>query len=181
LSNICRAVDFTQHAFSKIKPSSVEDYSLVLHRLVFNCLRYYGGSWTSSFQYPAIDDTQQSAIDALRKAVDDKLAAETICRVQEEYEAVQAEYLPTLDDLFHKLCFKLFAHAKHDYEASIQADKFFSPVISFIILHCVDAKGGVKRSGDITSITAAIMYCIRTCITFKVLETAKEKRIDKQA
>lgn len=166
--------------FRRIQSTSVQDYSLVLHRLIFNCVRFYGGCWESAYQYPDIDKSQQHAINALRIAVADKLSQDALCKTDEDLLAVELKCLPKLDMLFHKLCLKLFAHAKYQYEASRKASKFFSPVICFIIIHCIDEKGGVKSTGAITGVISAIMYSIRSTVIFEVEEICKETAIDKR-
>ena len=170
--------DSSKHAFKRIQPKSVTDYSLVLHRLILSCVRFYDGVWTSSYHYPQIDESQQNAIHALRIAVEDKLRQDALCKTQDDLLAVQLKCLPKLDDVFHKLCFKLFAHTKYQYDASRRSHKFFSPVICFIIIHCIDEKGGVETAGAITAVIAAIMYSIRATVSFELHEVCQKEAID---
>ena len=87
--------------FRVLKETSVTKYFLVLHRLIFTCIRYYvGKEWTSTYQYPPIDDGQRLALQKLYNAIENE------------------SLLPELDNLYHSTCFALFAHQKHQYNAS---------------------------------------------------------------
>lgn len=147
--------------FRKLKETSVEKYSLVLHRLVFACIRYYAAhDWTSSYSYPEIDSSQSLALQTLYDSI-----------IQDLEEEV-------LDVHFHSVCFSLFAHQKHAYDASFHLpSKFFSPVICFIVIHCINEAGGTPNSSGITNVIAPIMYSIRTTILKESLSQVLSKRI----
>jgi len=144
-----------------LKETSVAKYSLVLHRLIFACIRYYvGKEWPSTYQYPAIDESQRLALQKL-------------------YNAIEGESpLQELDKLYHSACFSLFAHQKHEYDVSFDLpSKFFSPVICFIVLHCIAESGGTTNSSTITNVVAPIMYSIRASIFRAVLSTVALERV----
>lgn len=147
--------------FRRLKDSSVDKYSLVLHRLVFACVRYYATKdWTSSYRYPAIDSTQSLAIKTLYDSIN------------------QDQDDEKLDKNFHAVCFTLFAHQKHEYDTSFSlSSKFFSPVICFIVIHCIAENGGTPNSSGITNIIAPIMYSIHATILQESLSKVSSERI----
>lgn len=158
--------DNGRHSFGRIEPPSVTKYALVLHRLVFACYRHYGGSWTSSYRYPDIDPTQQHAIDQLRTVIEQRLSQER--QNSEDQDAIPERLFKELDDLYHNLCLKLFIHSRSQYAASSSLPKFFSPVISFVVIHCIHETGCDVKSSIITQLIAALMYSIRACILRQV-------------
>ena len=147
--------------FRRLKDSSVDKYSLVLHRLVFACVRYYASEdWTSSYRYPAIDPSQFLTIKTLYDSINQDLDTEK------------------LDQDFHAVCFALFAHQKHEYDATFSlSSKFFSPVICFIVIHCITENGGTPNSSGITNVIAPIMYSIRATILRESLLKVSSERI----
>ncbi|KAF9521947.1 hypothetical protein CPB83DRAFT_840860 [Crepidotus variabilis] len=139
--------------FRRLKPSSVVKYSLVIHKLVFNCLRYYTSkTMITTFKYPELDSSQLDNLCALQEAL--------------QLGKSDEELLP----LFDTVLFGLFAHKKHEYESSRKASKFFSPVISFIVLHCITEKGGTPMCSGISNVVAPVMYAIRRSILAKALQ-----------
>jgi hypothetical protein len=159
--NFYPAIPTKKFIFRVLKETSIAKYSLVLHQLIFTCIRYYvGKEWTSTYQYPPIDDSQRLAMPKL-------------------YDAIESEgSLQELDNLYHSACFALFAHQKHEYDVSFDLpSKFFSPVICFIVLHCIAESGGMTNSSTITNVVAPIMYSIRASIFRAVLSTVTLERI----
>ena len=147
--------------FRRLKDSSVDKYSLVLHRLIFACVRYYAAEdWTSNYRYPAIDSSQSLVIKTLYDSI--------IQKVDDE----------RLDKEFHAVCFALFAHQKHEYDSTFSlSSKFFSPVICFIVIHCITENGGTPNSSGITNVIAPIMYSIRATILQESLLKVSSERI----
>ena len=138
-------------AFRRLRVSSVETYSNHLHCLVFNALRFYCRTgWTTKYRYPDLDPSQLACLQNLSDALDQPMEAE-------------------IDDLFHQVCYILFAHQKHQYPASRALNNFFSPVICFLVLHCLKENGGTPDTSGISNVVAPIMYSIRACVLKKVL------------
>jgi hypothetical protein len=146
----------------KIAPSSVDKYSLVLHKLVFNFMRFHGGTWTSEYPFPAIDESQQAAINSLRSAIERRIEEETAIQNPEERSAVAKRYEDQLDERYHTLCYKLFAHTRSQYAATKSLDKFFSAVNCFVVIQCIQGSGAVLKSTAMTQILAALMYSVRS-------------------
>jgi len=148
-------------AFRRIKESSVSYYSSVLHRLIYNLLRYYIiQEWNSSYSYPQIDASQSGALERLYSALEEQ---------ESNHE---------LDERYHDVCYVFFAHEKHQYESSWQLKtKFFSPVICFLTIHCITEYGGTPNCSGISNIVAPIMYSIRACVFRKVLARLSKERI----
>src|SRR6266568_2612696 len=146
-------------SFRRLKDGSVMTYSLILHRFVFNCLRFYvREGWTSSYKYPNMDISQIQRLQLLDDALDQE---------QSEKE---------IDQLFHQACYSLFAHEKHMYPASNESGtNFFSPVICFLVLHCVSENGSTPFSSSISNVVAPIMYSIRACVFREILDLRKKQ------
>jgi hypothetical protein len=147
--------------FRRLKDTSVDKYSLVLHRLVFACVRYYAAAdWTSPYSFPPIDNSQISAIQKLYDSINNNLEPDEI------------------DEHFHAACLSLFAHQKHQYDSSfLLQSKFFSPVICFIVIHCITEGGGTPNSSGISNVIAPIMYSIRATILHQSLLKVSSDRI----
>lgn len=147
-------------SFRRLKPDSVVKYSLALFRLVFNCHRFYvTKDWNTDFNYPTIDDSQLSTLNALDSAMKEG---------KKEDELLAC---------FHAVCLKLFLHEKHQYECSRESSNFFSPVISFLVLHCVTETGATPMCSAISNVVASVMYAIRACIFREVLSVASNEHI----
>ena len=151
--------------FRRLKDTSVDKYSLVLHRLVFSCVRYYSTEdWTSSYLYPEIDSSQILAI----KTLYDSITLNTHAELDEE----------KIDKNFHTVCTSLFNHQKHQYDVSFYIpSKFFSPVICFMVIHCITENGGTPNSSGISNVIAPIMYSIRAAVLQASLLDASSSRI----
>lgn len=123
--------------FHRLKTESVEKYSHVLHRLIFNCLQFYVmKEWTSKYKYPNIESLQLAVLKGL-------------------YQSLEPGN-DDLEDRYHDVCYMLFAHEKHQHETSWKANKFFSPVICFVVLHCITEKGALEFQ----------MLLLRLCMPF---------------
>ena len=147
-------------SFRCLRSSSISTYSLVLHRAIFSFVRFYVRSdWPTKYIYPLINTIQFHALKQLDLAF------------------TEEKTLKEIDSLYHEACFLLFAHEKHQYSTSHRSTNLFSPVICFIILHCVGEKGNTAHSTTISNVVAPIMYSIRACIFRKVLELMKLKTI----
>jgi len=147
--------------FRRIKPDSVTSYSLVLHRLIFNCIRYYvREGWTSKYRYPVLDPSQVDTLKKLDHALD------------------EAKDKGEIDPIFHEVCNALFAHQKHQYDCSWKSEtRFFSPVICFQVIHAVTENGGTPFCSGISNIVAPVMYAIRACIFRNVMDRVSKERI----
>jgi hypothetical protein len=83
-----------------------------------------------------------------------------------------------IDQCYHDVCFSLFAHQKHEYDCTfLLSSKFFSPVICFIVTHCISENGGTLNSSGITNVIAPIMYSIRATILRESLINVSSQRI----
>jgi len=139
--------------FRRLRDSSLVTYSSHLHCLIFNTLRFYCcPGWSSSYRYPDLDPSQIKALKELYQSLEDQSSNTHI------------------DTLFHNVCYALFAHQKSQYEVSRGLTNFFSPVICFLVLHCVTERGSTPNSSGISNSVAPIMYAIRTCIFRKMLQ-----------
>ncbi|MDX6295871.1 MAG: hypothetical protein QOH50_5015 [Kribbellaceae bacterium] len=147
-------------SFRTLKGDSVITYSLRLHCLIFNCIQFYvHQKWESEYQYPDLDDSQVESLRELSKSVED-----------EENPGV-------IDQCYPEACYSLFAHEKDQYDVSRNLDtNFFSPVICFLVLHCVTETGGTPNSSAISNVIAPIMYAIRTCMFQLLLKESKEQQ-----
>lgn len=148
-------------SFRVLRADSVITYSERLHCLVFNCIRFYvREGWSSEYRYPDIDDSQIQALRVLEQSLDDESSLEDI------------------DSAFHKVCLALLAHEKDDFDTSRLLDSnFFSPVICFLVVHCITETGGTPNSSGISNVVAPIMYAIRTAIFKVILERKKKEKI----
>ena len=146
----------------KLSLGSVEKYSLVLHKLVFNFIRFHSGTWTSQYPFPAIDETQKEAMNELCSAIEQRLEEEKVTQNPEERSAVEKRYEDQLDERYHTLCYKLFAHIRGEYAATKLLDKFFSAVNCFVAIQCIQDSGAILKSSMMTQILAALMYSVRS-------------------
>lgn len=80
----------------------------------------------------------------------------------EERSAVVERYRDQLDERYHTLCYKLFAHVRGEYAATKLLDKFFSAVNCFVVIQCIQGSGAVLKSSAMTQILAALMYSVRS-------------------
>ena len=119
-------------------------YSLALHRLIFNCLRFYvREEWTSLYRYSNLDSSQIQWLHQLESALD------------------QGKTEKEIDKVYHQACYTPFAHEKHAYASSYESgSNFFPLVICFLVLHCITETGSTPFSSAISNIVAAIMYSI---------------------
>ena len=133
-------------------------YSLALHRLIFNCLRFYvREEWTSLYRYSNLDSSQIQWLHQLESAFD------------------QGKTEKEIDKVYHQACYTIFAYEKHAYTASYESGtNFFSPVICFFVLHCITETGSTPFSSAISNIVAAIMYSIWACIFREILDLQKK-------
>ncbi|TCD60192.1 hypothetical protein EIP91_010597 [Steccherinum ochraceum] len=138
----------TVYNFNKVESETVTKYSLLLHRLVFSCLRFYlfRDAWTSTYKYPPI-------------------APEQLQVMQDLVDAMQAEEPQEAILLRYELCVRtLLCHRKTQYEVTSRNGRFFSPVCCFLVLQSVDEVGETLPAGRLTQIIAALMYCIRASV-----------------
>ena len=133
----------------------------MLHPLVYTCIRYYSGlDWMSNYVFPPIDSSQSLAISTLYNSTNPSVDEDK------------------LDKDFHAVCIALFAHRKHKYNSSfLLPSNFFSPVICFIVIHCITEYGGTPNSLDISNIIAPIMYSICAAILQESLLKASSDRV----
>ena len=118
---------------------------------------YITKEWTGAYKYPPIDATQLKAL-------------------KELYEGLESGQGGMLL-LYHKVCYLIFAHEKHQYETSWRANKFFSPAICFMVLHCVTQKGAMPMASGISNVITPIMYSIHACMFRNVLQCQCEEQI----
>ena len=141
--------------FRAITNSSITKYALVLHRFIFNCLRFYVDPethWESSFQYPTLSRSQVDVLKALAAALQDSQSDNERLMVHFE-RAVQC----------------LFCHLKTEYPETASGSRFFSPICSFVVLHCLNKEGRIQPASNVTQLIAALMYCGRAAVLWHVV------------
>lgn len=147
--------------------NSVSKYALVLHRLMFNSLRFYaGGNWTSAFRYPILNESQLSSLTDLADSLESITEKEVLDKKLMERQIV----------LYCEASFKVLCHARNDYPESRNLGRFFSPVICFIVLHSIHETGATMSSSNITNIIAPLMYCIRAAVLHKAVDLGKDPK-----
>ena len=147
------------HRFSPVQPKTIKTYSLTLHRLVFGILRQLDASYSHKYRYPLLHESQIVLLNDLKEGLLSKAP------------------IPRLILLFQLACNSLFAHHQHMYDTSIDKDQFFSPVICFLVLSSVRAKGGFKLPSLITGCIAQIMFSIRATMFFEIVQKARKEKI----
>ncbi|KAJ3491805.1 hypothetical protein NLJ89_g11305 [Agrocybe chaxingu] len=136
-----------EHHFRRLR--SFDKYGLVLHRLVFACLRFYvHGTWTSNYKYPDIDPTQLEALRALDLSV---------------RECMENDYTEATDRAFRTACVALFKHLRHEYAASRKMEKDSS----------------TASSNSLTRVAAALEYSIRASFLHLAVAKADVDGTDK--
>ena len=71
----------------------------------------------------------------------------------------------------HSLIFSLFAHEKR----SGTEDKYFSPVIRFLVLACVKETGEFIKASEISQVVNMLEYAGRSTVFYEIIETMKVK------
>ena len=143
----------SQYQFNRLSSPSIKKYSLVLHRLVLNCLRFYvdpATHWKSTFQYPPLSPSQVELLKGLVDALQDP-AATGDCLMWHFEACVRT----------------LLCHLKSAYPESASGSRFFSPVCSFVVIHCVGIGNGdveTQSASNITQMIAPLMYCVRAAV-----------------
>ncbi|THH14399.1 hypothetical protein EUX98_g9617, partial [Antrodiella citrinella] len=141
-------------SFRRLDDSSIKKYANVLHRLIFNCMRFYiggGEEWTSPFKYPPLSPIQVDAMSSLRRALEEQLP--TVAR----------------QEAFERCVYLLLCHEKTEYAETRMSPRFFSPVISFTILHSLDINKdtcATVKASKLTQIIAKLMYAVRASVLF---------------
>ncbi|CAA7265621.1 unnamed protein product [Cyclocybe aegerita] len=116
------------------------------------------GTWSSKYKYPEIDPSQLAALQLLDTSIK---------------EWKDDEYTTAMHDAFYEACVALFKHLRHEYPASRCLGPFFSPVICFVVIHCIHEDSSTVNSSTITSVASAIEYAIRGCFLRLASERAK--------
>ncbi len=123
-------------------------------RIIFNLLRAREDSWPGIVKFPELDDSQNELLTQLRTELD-------------------GEDENTIDDLYHEVCYSLFAHERHQYPASAKLGKFYSPVNMVLVFLSLHVKGHFRPASEITTICAALEYTIRATMLVE-LETVSK-------
>ncbi|KAF8953005.1 hypothetical protein BDZ97DRAFT_1930113 [Flammula alnicola] len=144
--------------FNHILKDAVTKYAGVLHCLLFSVIRSMDVKWSSKVRYPEMDGTQKAEFNTLIAALSTPDTA-------------------AIDKAFHKACYVLFAHQRHQYPASCGLDKFFSPVNAFVVYASVHEGGNFRKAGVITQTLAAIIYSIRTTMLFQTINISSREKI----
>ncbi|KAF8963704.1 hypothetical protein BDZ97DRAFT_1919490 [Flammula alnicola] len=144
--------------FNHILKDAVTKYAGVLHCLLFSVIRSMDVKWSSKVRYPEMDGAQKAEFNTLIAALSTPDTA-------------------AIDKAFHKACYVLFAHQRHQYPASCGLDKFFSPVNAFVVYASVHEGGNFRKAGVITQTLAAIIYSIRTTMLFQTINISSREKI----
>lgn len=119
-----------------------------------------GEDWESPVYYLVLDTVQREKLEALNRLLPDGDPN-------------------TIDIAFHRACYILFAHHRHQYPTSRNLDKFFSPVNVFMVYTSVEDSeeegGGFKKAGLMTQSFAAIVYAIRATMLMEVEEISQRQ------
>jgi hypothetical protein len=127
--------------------------------LIFNVVRSIEDGWSYRVSYPELDPTQKE-------------------KIQELVGLLSGSDIPAIDLAFHRACYTLFAHRRHQYPTSRVLDKFFSPVNAFVVYISIREDGTFKKAGDMTQGFAALIYAIRTTMVIETVDISKRKDID---
>lgn len=150
--------DVTTNNLNQILLDSQKRYGNVMCRILFNVLRTIDPTWKGLLRYPALDESQNHLLVQLRRELD---------HGDED----------SIDSVFLKTCYSLFAHERHQYPVSMNQGKFFSPINLFVVFYSLNENGGFRIASEITTLCASIEYFIRAVMLKKIDVISKEAGI----
>ncbi|KJA16514.1 hypothetical protein HYPSUDRAFT_207003 [Hypholoma sublateritium FD-334 SS-4] len=101
-------------------------------RIIFNVLHTLDPTWVGLVRYPTLDKSQNCLLAQFRQELD--------CSDPN-----------SINDMFQKICYFLFAHERHQYPASATQGKFFSPINLFVVFYSMNDHGGFRIASEITT------------------------------
>ena len=134
--------------WKSVSDKTIRDYLLMLHKLIYNCYRCYLGQWNTPYSYPPLHESQ-------------------LLRLKELSNGLADPNAPHLD-LFHRFCFAILAHKRHEYPSSKDLSWFFSPVNCAIVLCSVTQNGALVKASNLSHNIAGFMYSMCACIAYQI-------------